>query len=851
MYRGVGDSPGGYSAAIGSAQEPMISSAIGKIKTAIGSVTIARANANVAQLSVGDFVYEGDLIETGIDGRVGILFVDGTTFHLYASARVVLDEFIYGAEKSSNSALLHVTKGKFGFIGGKMATAGRLIIDTPLGKIQNAAPTAGIGSLALIFLSCLIDDVEAQALSLSANILRVDDGIITLDFGLYEILTNDPIPRLIVVYPGELVVLKKGSGGTVSVDQVAMNPTQFLQQQTDYRDAHATYAQAQQDPFIQQLQQQGPGQNNRADAQPQSTTSPGSTSSSGSGTPPSVTSTTGTTTVAQNTTPPPPPPPTPTTTTVDTTPPPPPPPPPPSTPSVQTAASIAITPPIAGDNVVNASEAAAGFTISGTETGANGQTVTVKIVNSSNAVVDTYTTTALSDGTWSVGVTAAQAQALANGSYTVTTNVSDTAGNLAAGLAGDHGASSATGADGGAGGGDRGGGLADQPEPGRDGERPAGRQQQPGDTGGERDPGRGRAERWPRPQLHGDDRQHLGRRRGLDAVEPDDHAGERQQLHADHRGDRKDAGGNLSTTTTSTEAVTVNPLAPTVTPVAETGRGGLGDCAPSRGHGQQRDRGERRQPGQQPGLAGGERDPGRGRAERRQRPQLHGDGRQHLGRCSHLEPVEPDHHAGQRRQLHADHRGDRKDAGGNLSTTTTSTEAVTVNPLAPTVTPVAETGVEGSAIALHLGVTVNSETGANGDSPANSLASLVVSAIPVGAVLSDGNGHSFTATAGNTSVDVHTWNLSSLTITPANDSNFTLTIAATEHDAEGNLSTTTTGTEAVTITITGTNDAPVISLVSTDSACRDAGRDQCGADGFRHADGHRCRSLRHGDARRW
>jgi hypothetical protein len=137
------------------------------------------------------------------------------------------------------------------------------------------------------------------------------------------------------------------------------------------------------------------------------------------------------------------------------------------------------------------------------------------------------------------------------------------------------------------------------------------------------------------------------------------------------------------------------------------------------------------------------------------------------------------------------------DGAGNLSTTTTGTMTVTVDPLPPTVSPVAATGIEGSAIALNLGVTVNGLAGDN-----NSLASLVVSAIPVGAVLSDGTGipgHSFTATNGHTSVDVSGWTYTSLTITPANDTNFVLSVAATATDTETNLSTTTTSTEAVTV----------------------------------------------------
>ena len=78
------------------------------------------------------------------------------------------------------------------------------------------------------------------------------------------------------------------------------------------------------------------------------------------------------------------------------------------------------------------------MTISGTATDPlingnseiNGQTVTVDIVNAANTVVDSYTTK-VSNGTWSVPVTQAQAQGLGDGIYTVTASVSDASGNPA------------------------------------------------------------------------------------------------------------------------------------------------------------------------------------------------------------------------------------------------------------------------------------------------------------------------------------------------------------------------------------------------------------------------------------
>jgi hypothetical protein len=139
--------------------------------------------------------------------------------------------------------------------------------------------------------------------------------------------------------------------------------------------------------------------------------------------------------------------------------------------------------------------------------------------------------------------------------------------------------------------------------------------------------------------------------------------------------------------------------------------------------------------------------------------------------------------------------------------------SVTVAPLAPTLSPVAAAGVEGAPIALNLGVTVNSRSG-----DTNSLASLMVSAIPVGAILSDGT-HSFKATTGNTSIDVHAWNLSSLTITPPNNANFTLTLAAAERDAEGDLSATTKATVAVAVKPA----APAIASFSPDTGTQGDG----------------------------
>ncbi|XKL52617.1 Ig-like domain-containing protein [Enterobacter asburiae] len=78
---------------------------------------------------------------------------------------------------------------------------------------------------------------------------------------------------------------------------------------------------------------------------------------------------------------------------------------------------------VAGDNVINASEAAAGVAISGTTTAEVGQTVTVTLGGKS------YTAQVQQGGVWSVNVPGTDLSALADNGYSVQVSVSDAAGN--------------------------------------------------------------------------------------------------------------------------------------------------------------------------------------------------------------------------------------------------------------------------------------------------------------------------------------------------------------------------------------------------------------------------------------
>jgi hypothetical protein len=146
---------------------------IGKVVTATGSVTIEHANAVVIQANVsgqagqtkvGDLVYQGDVVQTGTDGRVGINFTDGTSFNLSSSARMALSEFVYDPNGKSNSTLFNLSKGTFTFVAGNIAKTGDMKIDTPVATmgIRGTTPRIEISDDGTVKFATLIEEGKSK-----------------------------------------------------------------------------------------------------------------------------------------------------------------------------------------------------------------------------------------------------------------------------------------------------------------------------------------------------------------------------------------------------------------------------------------------------------------------------------------------------------------------------------------------------------------------------------------------------------------------------------------------------------------------------------------------------------------
>jgi hypothetical protein len=144
---------------------------IGKVVTVIGSVTIERVNAVVVQANVttqqtkvGDAVYLGDVVQTGVDGRISITFTDDTAFDLSSNARMALNDFVYDPNGTSNSTFFSLTKGTFTFVAGKVAKTGDMKIDTPVATvgIRGTTPHIEIADDGTVKFSTLIEEGKSK-----------------------------------------------------------------------------------------------------------------------------------------------------------------------------------------------------------------------------------------------------------------------------------------------------------------------------------------------------------------------------------------------------------------------------------------------------------------------------------------------------------------------------------------------------------------------------------------------------------------------------------------------------------------------------------------------------------------
>jgi len=119
---------------------------IGNVENLEGQVFAVRADGTRVELNVGDPVYQGDIIESGPDGSIGVLLADETTFSMGESGRMVLDEMIYDPSTQEGSVSMTALQGVFTFVSGQVAKTDpdAMTLDTPVATIGIRGTQVGL-----------------------------------------------------------------------------------------------------------------------------------------------------------------------------------------------------------------------------------------------------------------------------------------------------------------------------------------------------------------------------------------------------------------------------------------------------------------------------------------------------------------------------------------------------------------------------------------------------------------------------------------------------------------------------------------------------------------------------------
>jgi hypothetical protein len=187
---------------------------IGTVVSLTGTASAKRASGVDVELKSGDPVFQGDVVQTGTDSAVGLSFADKSVFNMSANARMVLNEFVYEADSSSNKMLFNFVEGTFSFVSGQVAPTGDMKLQTPVAvmAIRGTAPVADINldqGTINFFLSVLPGKPPG-----SYNLEDFDGNVL--------VVVNDPSKGITLT----------GAGGTPQVFEVTGENLIFLQNLT-------------------------------------------------------------------------------------------------------------------------------------------------------------------------------------------------------------------------------------------------------------------------------------------------------------------------------------------------------------------------------------------------------------------------------------------------------------------------------------------------------------------------------------------------------------------------------------------------------------------------------------------
>jgi len=224
---------------------------IGQVSERGGAVTVTHADGVKVTLSVGDSIFQGDVLETGTKANTSIVFADDTIFTLSADGRMVMDEMVYDPGTQTGSFSAHVVQGVFSFVSGKVAKT------SPEGMTVST-PTSTIGIRGSTVLGEAAQEGAANKITL-INDVDGTVGELVISNGAGTTVLNQPGASTTVFSaftpPAPIVILtpvdiQQSYGSTLTslvrtVAAEAEQDTQEAARQSQKADAKAVEAQVQ------------------------------------------------------------------------------------------------------------------------------------------------------------------------------------------------------------------------------------------------------------------------------------------------------------------------------------------------------------------------------------------------------------------------------------------------------------------------------------------------------------------------------------------------------------------------------------------------------------------------------
>jgi hypothetical protein len=108
----------------------------GSVKTVQGSSVVHRG-AETLPIREGMHLLVDDVLQTSADGRLGVIFQDGTRISIGPGTEIKIDRFVYEPAEGKFGLLLRLARGVLTYISGKIAqfSPESVTVQTPVGVV--------------------------------------------------------------------------------------------------------------------------------------------------------------------------------------------------------------------------------------------------------------------------------------------------------------------------------------------------------------------------------------------------------------------------------------------------------------------------------------------------------------------------------------------------------------------------------------------------------------------------------------------------------------------------------------------------------------------------------------------